>query len=45
MEPADENYLPQDKIFTADKKQYAKLELKERARRMRREATPAEAKM
>ena len=44
MEPAD-NYLPQDKIFTADKKQYAKLELKERARGMRHEPTPAEAKM
>ena len=45
MEPAAENYLPQDKIFTADKKQYTKLELKERARRMRKESTPAEAKM
>ena len=44
MEPAAERYLPQDKIFTADKKQYAKLELKERARGMRHEPTPAEAK-
>ena len=44
MEPAD-NYLPQDKIFTADKKQYARLDLKERARSMRHEPTPAEAKM
>ena len=44
MDPA-ENYLPQDKIFTADKKQYARLELKERARGMRQEPTPAEAKM
>ena len=44
MEPADK-YLPQDKIFTADKKQYAKLELKERARGMRHGPTPAEAKM
>ena len=44
MDPA-ENYLPQDKIFTADKKQYARLELKERARGMRKEPTPAEAKM
>ena len=30
MEPT-EPYLPQDKIFTADKKQYGKLDLKERA--------------
>ena len=44
MDPA-ENYLPQDKIFTADKKQYARLELKERAREMRKEPTPTEAKM
>ena len=45
MEPVAENYLPQDKIFTADKKQYARLELKERAREMRKEPTPTEAKM
>ena len=45
MEPVAENYLPQDKIFTADKKQYARLELKERARGMRKEPTPAEDKM
>ena len=45
MEPAADNYLPQDKIFTADKKQYPKLELKERARGMRHEPTPTEAKM
>ena len=45
MEPAAERYLPQDKIFTADKKQYAKLGLKERARKMRHEPTQAEAKM
>ena len=45
MEPAAENYLPQDKIFTADKKQYARIELKERARGMRHKPTPAEAKM
>ncbi|RZK36018.1 MAG: DUF559 domain-containing protein [Hymenobacter sp.] len=44
MNPADA-YLPQDKIFTADKKQYGKLELKARARGMRHEATPAEAKL
>ncbi|WP_035564341.1 endonuclease domain-containing protein [Hymenobacter sp. IS2118] len=44
MEPADK-YLPQDKIFTADKKQYARLDLKERARAMRKEATPAEAQL
>ena len=41
MEPTDP-YLPQDKVFTADKKQYSKLDLKGRARRMRHEATPAE---
>ena len=45
MEPTADLYLPQDKIFTADKKQYAKLELKERARGMRKEPTSAEAKM
>ena len=45
MEPAADSYLPQDKIFTADKKQYAKLGLKERARGMRHEPTPTEAKM
>ena len=44
MEPT-EPYLPQDKIFTADKKQYGKLDLKERARGMRHEATPAEKKL
>lgn len=44
MEPAD-SYLPQDKIFTADKKQYAKLDLKGRARSMRHEPTPAEAQL
>jgi len=44
MDPAD-SYLPQDKIFTADKKQYARLELKERARGMRHEPTPAETKL
>ena len=44
MEPAD-NYLPQDKIFTADKKQYAKLDLKVRARGMRHEPTLAEAQL
>ncbi|MGI4874179.1 MAG: endonuclease domain-containing protein [Janthinobacterium lividum] len=38
-------YLPQDKVFTADKKQYARLELKERAKGMRHEPTPAEAKL
>jgi very-short-patch-repair endonuclease len=38
-------YLPQDKIFTADKKQYGKLELKARTRGMRHEPTPAEAKL
>ncbi|GAB3573811.1 endonuclease domain-containing protein [Hymenobacter daeguensis] len=42
MDPAD-HYLPQDKIFTADKNQYARLALKERARGMRHEPTPAEA--
>jgi len=41
MEPT-EPYLPQDKVFTADKKQYSKLNLKDRARGMRHEATPAE---
>ena len=40
-----EPYLPQDKIFTADKKQYGKLELKARARGMRHEPTPAETKL
>ncbi|RZK90527.1 MAG: endonuclease domain-containing protein [Hymenobacter sp.] len=35
-------YLPQDKIFTADKKQYQRLDLKERARGMRHQATRAE---
>ena len=40
-----EPYLRQDKIFTADKKQYGKLELKARARGMRHELTPAEAKL
>ncbi|WP_201983932.1 endonuclease domain-containing protein [Hymenobacter rubidus] len=40
-----EPYLPQDKIFTADKKQYGKLELKARARGMRHEPTPAEEKL
>ena len=44
MEQSD-FYLPQDKIFTADKRQYGKLELKERARGMRHEATPAEEKL
>ena len=38
----DANYSPQDKIFTADKRQYGKLNLKERARGMRREPTEAE---
>ncbi len=38
-------FLPQDKIFTADKKQYGKLDLKARARGMRHEPTPAEAKL
>ncbi len=38
----DANYLPQDKIFTADKRQYGKLDLKERARSMRRQPTAAE---
>jgi len=41
MDPQD-LYHPQDKIFTADKKQYSKLNLKERARGMRHAATPAE---
>ena len=45
MGPTAERYLPQDKIFTADKKQYAKLELKARARGMRHQPTPAEAKL
>ncbi|MFD2785597.1 endonuclease domain-containing protein [Hymenobacter rubripertinctus] len=45
MEPAAESYLPQDHIFTADQKQYARLDLKERARGMRKEPTPAEAKL
>ena len=45
MEPAAESYLPQDHIFTADKKQYAKLDLKARARGMRKEPTPAEAQL
>ncbi|SFQ53691.1 endonuclease domain-containing protein [Hymenobacter arizonensis] len=36
------NYLPQDKVFTADKRQYGKLELKERARGMRRQPTEGE---
>ena len=40
-----EPYLLQDKIFTADKKQYGRLNLKERARTMRHEPTPAEAKL
>ncbi|WP_151089176.1 endonuclease domain-containing protein [Hymenobacter baengnokdamensis] len=40
-----EPFLPQDKVFTADKKQYGKLELKARARGMRHEPTPAEAKL
>ena len=44
MEQSD-FYLPQDKTFTADKRQYGKLELKERARGMRHEATPAEEKL
>jgi very-short-patch-repair endonuclease len=44
MNPVDA-YLPQDKIFTADKKQYGKLDLKGRARGMRNQATPAEAKL
>ncbi|MFD1466928.1 endonuclease domain-containing protein [Hymenobacter caeli] len=44
MEPAD-SYLPQDHIFTANKKQYAKLDLKERARGMRHGPTPAEAQL
>ncbi|WP_324673609.1 endonuclease domain-containing protein [Hymenobacter sp. GOD-10R] len=38
-------YLPQDKVFTADKKQYSKLNLKERARGMRHEPTAAEEKL
>jgi very-short-patch-repair endonuclease len=37
-----EPYVPQDKVFTADKRQYGKLGLKARARGMRHEATPAE---
>ncbi|WP_022822752.1 endonuclease domain-containing protein [Hymenobacter norwichensis] len=41
MEPT-EPYLPQDKVFTADKKQYGKLNLGGRARGMRHEPTPAE---
>ena len=41
----NEPYLPQDKIFTADKKQYGKLELKAQSRGMRHEPTPAEAKL
>jgi hypothetical protein len=44
MEPT-EPYLPQDKVFTADKRQYGKLELKARARGMRHEPTPAEEKL
>ncbi|UOQ96758.1 DUF559 domain-containing protein [Hymenobacter sp. 5317J-9] len=44
METAD-TYLPQDKIFTADKRHYGKLGLKERARGMRQEATPAEERL
>ncbi|GGF11751.1 endonuclease domain-containing protein [Hymenobacter cavernae] len=44
MEPT-EPYLPQDKIFTANKKQYSKLDLKGRARRMRHEPTAAEDKL
>jgi len=40
--PRAMTYLPQDKIFTADKRQYGKLGLKERARAMRREPTQAE---
>ncbi|MGI4874830.1 MAG: endonuclease domain-containing protein [Janthinobacterium lividum] len=44
MQPPD-SYLPQDKIFTADKKQYGRLNLKGRARGMRHEPTPAEAKL
>jgi very-short-patch-repair endonuclease len=40
-----EPYLPQDKVFTADKRQYGKLELKGRAREMRHLATPAEEKL
>jgi len=44
MEPINP-YVPQDKIFTADKKQYGKLTLKERARGMRHEPTAAEDKL
>ncbi|WP_086594716.1 endonuclease domain-containing protein [Hymenobacter crusticola] len=44
MEPT-EPYLPQDKIFTANKNQYSKLDLKGRARRMRHEPTAAEDKL
>lgn len=38
----NEPYLPQDRIFTADKRQYGKLDLKGRARGMRHVPTPAE---
>ena len=38
----NEPYLPQDKIFTADRKLYGKLDLKGRSRGMRHEPTPAE---
>jgi very-short-patch-repair endonuclease len=40
-----EPYLPQEKVFTADKRQYGKLGLKARAQGMRHEPTPAEAKL
>ncbi|TGE28181.1 endonuclease domain-containing protein [Hymenobacter metallicola] len=38
----NDSYLPQDRIFTADKKQYGKLDLRGRARSMRHAPTPAE---
>ncbi|UOQ71420.1 endonuclease domain-containing protein [Hymenobacter cellulosilyticus] len=38
----NDSYLPQDKIFTADKRQYGRLDLKGRARSMRHAPTPAE---
>ena len=36
------DYVPQDHVFTADKRQYGKLDLKVRARSMRQQPTEAE---
>ncbi|TGE16101.1 methionine synthase [Hymenobacter elongatus] len=40
--PAAEHFYPQDKVLTADKRQYGKLDLKGRSQEMRQQPTEAE---